>query len=193
MLDAVPVDELKDYSKILTGLASHLIDEIQAQRDIFSAEKGELRVKFAEMNTNEILTSTVHLYSQHPVAMGKGIRYKSGDRDETVNSDERLVRRVLGNMVKNALEAIDEGEYISLWGRQCFKHYVFCVHNKQFMAPLVQLQVFNRSFSTKGIGRGLGTYSIKLLTEKYLHGRAGFTSNKEHGTIFYAIIPLDKK
>lgn len=35
-----------------------------------------------------------------------------------------------------------------------------------------QLQIFQRSFSTKGKGRGLGTYSIKLLTERYLKGTA---------------------
>jgi sensor histidine kinase regulating citrate/malate metabolism len=32
----------------------------------------------------------------------------------------------------------------------------------------VQLQLFQRSFSTKGMGRGWGTYSIRLLTERYL-------------------------
>lgn len=35
---------------------------------------------------------------------------------------------------------------------------------------LVQLQIFNRSFSTKGKGRGTGTYSMKLLTKRYLKG-----------------------
>lgn len=34
-----------------------------------------------------------------------------------------------------------------------------------------------------------GTYSIKLLTEKYLKGKAGFSSEKNAGTIFSIIIP----
>jgi len=42
------------------------------------------------------------------------------------------------------------------------------------------MQVFNRSFSIKGGDRGLGTYSIKLLSERYLNGEVGFTS--EEGT-----------
>ncbi|MCX6911436.1 MAG: ATP-binding protein [Verrucomicrobia bacterium] len=57
------------------------------------------------------------------------------------------------------------------------------------MPPSVQLQVFNRSFSTKGSGRGLGTYSVKLLTERYLKGKAGFTTSKEGGTTFFIILP----
>ena len=52
------------------------------------------------------------------------------------------------------------------------------------MPANVQLQMFQRSFSTKGRGRGLGTYSVKLLTEKYLQGRIAFTSTSEAGTTF---------
>ncbi|MBK8046925.1 MAG: hypothetical protein IPK16_07250 [Anaerolineales bacterium] len=53
----------------------------------------------------------------------------------------------------------------------------------------IQLQVFQRSFSTKGNGRGLGTYSMKLLTERYLQGEVGFVSTPESGTTFFARFP----
>ncbi len=46
----------------------------------------------------------------------------------------------------------------------------FWVHNHAVMPESVQRQVFQRSFTTKGRGRGLGTYSVKLLTERYLEG-----------------------
>jgi signal transduction histidine kinase len=54
----------------------------------------------------------------------------------------------------------------------------------------VQLQVFQRSFSTKGSGRGLGTYSMKLLSERYLQGRVTFDTSPAKGTTFRAIYPL---
>jgi sensor histidine kinase regulating citrate/malate metabolism len=54
----------------------------------------------------------------------------------------------------------------------------------------VQLQVFQRSFSTKGADRGLGTYSIKLLTERYLNGKVWFTTSPEGGTTFTCQYPL---
>jgi sensor histidine kinase regulating citrate/malate metabolism len=53
----------------------------------------------------------------------------------------------------------------------------------------VQLQLFQRAFSTKGMGRGWGTYSIRLLTERYLGGRVGFISTKKHRTVFTISIP----
>lgn len=52
-----------------------------------------------------------------------------------------------------------------------------------------RLQVFQRSFSTKGAGRGLGTYSIRLLTEKYLGGKVSFVTGPE-GTTFRAEYPV---
>ncbi len=50
--------------------------------------------------------------------------------------------------------------------------------------------MFQRSFTTKGEGRGLGTYSMKLLSERYLNGRVEFTSSPEHGTTFTAVYPV---
>ncbi|MBK7188571.1 MAG: hypothetical protein IPH86_07860 [bacterium] len=57
------------------------------------------------------------------------------------------------------------------------------------MPRTVQLQVFQRSFSTKGRDRGIGTYSIKLLTEKYLGGKASFVSDEGQGTTFSVTLP----
>jgi len=55
----------------------------------------------------------------------------------------------------------------------------------------VQLQVFQRSFSTKGPGRGIGTYSIRLLVSRYLRGTVDFESSKEQGTTFRVHLPFE--
>ena len=65
----------------------------------------------------------------------------------------------------------------------------FWVRNPRPMPRDVQLQVFQRSFSTKGRNRGIGTYSMKLLTERYLSGRVGFSSDPHAGTRFWAASP----
>ncbi len=67
---------------------------------------------------------------------------------------------------------------------------MFAVKNSGYIPHDHQLQLFKRSFSTKGTGRGLGTYSIKLLTEKYLEGKVWFESSVEKGTAFFAWYPL---
>jgi len=65
----------------------------------------------------------------------------------------------------------------------------FSVHNAGAMPRDVALQVFRRSFSTKGKGRGLGTYSMRLIGERYLKGRIFFTSDAAGGTAFFAVFP----
>jgi len=68
---------------------------------------------------------------------------------------------------------------------------LFSVHNPAVMPPDVQKQVFQRSFSTKGgSGRGIGTHSVKLLTEAYLGGLAGFVSQSPEGTLFFITLPV---
>jgi sensor histidine kinase regulating citrate/malate metabolism len=70
---------------------------------------------------------------------------------------------------------------------------IFFVHNDQFMPKEVQLQVFKRSFSTKGKDRGLGTYSIKLLGERYLKGKVWFETDLKNGTTFLISLPTNNK
>jgi len=66
---------------------------------------------------------------------------------------------------------------------------IFSVHNETVMPQDVQWQIFSRSFSTKGKGRGMGTYAMKLLTEKYLSGKVYFESEKGSGTTFFLEMP----
>ena len=65
-----------------------------------------------------------------------------------------------------------------------------CVNNSAVVPQDVQLQVFQRSFSTKGAaGRGIGTYSMKLFGERYLGGEVGFVSRELEGTTFRLRLP----
>jgi signal transduction histidine kinase len=58
------------------------------------------------------------------------------------------------------------------------------------MPEAVRQQVFQRSFSTKeGQGRGIGTWSVKLLTERYLGGAVAFVSEPGRGTVFSVRLP----
>ena len=70
---------------------------------------------------------------------------------------------------------------------------VFSVNNPGVIPDDVGLQIFQRSFSTKGHGRGLGTYSMKLFGENYLNGKVYFQSDDKKGTTFTIELKLDKE
>ena len=87
-------------------------------------------------------------------------------------------------LLKNALEASSAGQTIDVAFHDS-PVPMFSIHNESVMPQSVQLQVFQRSFSTKEErGRGLGTYSVKLLVERYLKGTVAFSSSAERGTTF---------
>jgi nitrogen fixation/metabolism regulation signal transduction histidine kinase len=170
--------------RVLSGLADQLVDEICAQRDLTYAESGELELECGEVSTVDLLHQLQAAYSKHPVALERKIVL--GDLWQgAILSDQRLLARVLGNMIKNALEAIDTGQTVSLHCREQGDEVVFSVHNPTVMPAEVQAQIFQRSFSTKAAqGRGIGTHSVKLLGERYLRGKVWFTSTETEGTTF---------
>mgnify|MGYP001814384649 CR=1 FL=1 len=182
-------EEVRDLAGMLSESAEQLLEEISAQRLLLAAENGELRVSVEEVQSEETISRIIRQFHSVDCARGKElVANASAERFDFV-SDPVLIRRVLINLTKNALEAVDAGGAVTL---SCFAdgdEVCFTVHNKVEMPAEVQRQLFMRSFSTKGGGRGLGTYSIKLISEKYLRGRVSFVSNDEHGTIFTVRYP----
>lgn len=84
-------------------------------------------------------------------------------------------------------EAIKENK--SITGAKHSKETIkFWVKNNLVLPAKIKEKIFNRSFSTKGAEKGISTYSVKLFTEKYLKGKANFTSDKENGTIILPIM-----
>lgn len=169
--------------------AQRIIEEIEAQRTLVAAENGELRVEPGAVSSRMLLEELAEIYRHHEAAEGRTIHLDGGAEEVFFESDRTLLGRVLGNMIKNALEAIKPGEAISVGCRHSEEGVEFYVHNPGLIPSDAQLQIFQRSFSTKGKDRGLGTYSMKLLTE-YLQGELFFTSAEGEGTFFAARYPL---
>lgn len=175
--------------KLLFRLANDLISEIQAQQDLTAAEEGELTSNFIFYPADAILQQVVDRYRTHHLSQDKHIQCEKSSSGPMITTDERILKRVLGNMVRNALEACRSGDTVRADFELLEGVVRFRVHNKGVISKDAQMQIFQRSFSTKGSRRGIGTYSIKLLTEKYLHGRVGFHSSEKEGTVFYVDIP----
>ena len=187
------VDEpgtMKEYVKVVDQLSHDLIDEIQAQRALVLAENDDLKVNIVNVEATKILEEVKNTVSYHVIAEGKDIVISSTRGKCDFRSDSTLVKRILINMLKNALEASEEKGQVLTGFYNEGSELTFYVHNDHYMTNEVQLQVFKRSFSTKGKDRGLGTYSIKLLAEKYLKGRVWFETDEKKGTTFFVQVPI---
>jgi signal transduction histidine kinase len=183
-------DETERIRDIIQRASVQLVDEIKSQRELLAAENGELVVRPVMLNSLKVLKNVKSFYDGHQVTQDNKVEIAPDVPSVSFTSDPLLLERVLGNMVKNALEASDSGQTVTLACGVEGNSVWFEVHNPAYMPRNVQLQIFQRSFSTKGDGRGLGTYSIKLLTEQYLGGRVSFASSPEAGTAFRVFYPM---
>jgi signal transduction histidine kinase len=183
------LDEVNEFKDMVYVLASSLVDEIKAQQTLSAAELGELTVTPTRIDSYALLCEMQDLYQNHEVALERFLEIADDAESTIFESDKALVRRVIGNMTKNALEACRPGEVVTLSCHTLRAGVEFSVHNPAVMPRNVQLQIFQRSFTTKGTGRGLGTYSMKLLAEQHLGGTVRFESEASKGTVFYACFP----
>lgn len=183
--------ELETVKEAIAKLSDRLIEDINTQRQLSLAENNELVVDLDPINSIGLLREIIEMYARHDVARNRSLQLDPAAEVISFISDTTLLRRVIGNMVKNALEATTPGRTVTLSCRIAGEEVEFSVHNPVYIPRDVQLQMFQRSFSTKGAGRGLGTYSMKLLSERYLKGWVSFTSSPEQGTVFIGRYPLD--
>jgi nitrogen-specific signal transduction histidine kinase len=178
-----------EVSRRIQLASQRIIEEIDAQRVLLAAEKGELQVEHHVLVSKAILDEVITLYSAQEIARERSLVIGDDVDSCSLISDPTLLRRILGNMVKNALEASPPGGVVTLGTQQEGGELQLWVHNEAEIPGEYQQRIFQRDFSTKGTGRGLGTYSMKLMAQ-YLSGNVSFVSSKDHGTRFTLSLPI---
>jgi signal transduction histidine kinase len=182
-------ERIHQFIYFLDLINKDLSDEILIQRDLLTAENGELKVNNEKVNSLGLIENSKNQISMHEAANNKDILLDPQAESFVLTTDGVILRRILMNMLKNALEASQTREIIHIGCNESKSSYKFWVHNNSIMSEETKYQVFQRSFSTKSVNRGLGTYSMKLLGEKYLKGKVGFTSKAGEGTYFFIELP----
>jgi signal transduction histidine kinase len=177
----------------LDVLSRHLEREIRDHRALVLAEEGVLVAERSLVSAGELVEDVAAMLSEHAVARERVLVTSVEPASAALETDRALLARVLVNMGRNALEASSPGETVRLAASgetaSSLPSVRFSVANVAVMPAEVQARVFQRSFSTKGRGRGLGTYGMKLIGERYLGGSVSFVSAQGQGTTFTIALP----
>ncbi|MBU1404850.1 MAG: PAS domain-containing sensor histidine kinase [Proteobacteria bacterium] len=177
-------DKKKQFQRVLHRYAHRLSDEVEAQSSLAAAENNDLHLAIQPCATLGLLEEVASFFNTITNEQMSKVEIGADTVDKEFFTDPRLLHRILINMTKNGIEASPREATVRIGCKQDGSDLEFWVHNQGCMPEQVQMQIFQRSFSTKGSGRGLGTYSIKLLGERYLKGRVSFSSSPEEGTTF---------
>ncbi len=181
----------REYIGSICSVGLQLSEEISSQQKLLQAENGSLNVNTDSLDSIGTLRELTDFYDNSNLFGGRKVIINNNSHDFKIYTDKALLVRILNNMIKNALEASCENQNVIIRVVKKGQDAEFSVSNIGCMPRSSQLQIFQRSFSTKGKGRGIGTYSMKLFGEKYLKGRVWFKSDKKHGTTFYLSIPVN--
>jgi signal transduction histidine kinase len=110
---------------------------------------------------------------------------------DIVMADSDILKRVLGNLVTNAVQAMPEGGKLSINAYKEADNYVITVADTGVGIPAeAKEKLFTPLFTTKSKGQGFGLAVVKRMTES-LGGTVTFESQEGKGTKF--IIRLPKK
>jgi signal transduction histidine kinase len=183
--------ELDEYIDVLDTIGELVVEDIQIQRFLKAAENANLIVNIREYSAFDIVDSVRKQIAFNPVLKSRQLEVCTTCADFRFKTDSALLKRILLNMAKNAAEASPEKSQIKISCSSRQGKAIFSVNNLGTIPEDIRLQIFQRSFSTKGSGRGLGTYSMKLFGENYLRGRVYFRANEKQGTTFTIELPLE--
>ena len=112
-----------------------------------------------------------------------------------LNSDSRILRNILFNLISNASKYSDEGKTITI---ECFpdrNNIGFAIKDEGIGIPLEdQKRMFDRFFRASNAiniqGTGLGLNIVKRYVE-LLEGTIAFSSEFGKGSVFTVIIPTE--
>lgn len=181
------MDEVKP---MITKISETLIREIDSLNNIandFSKFARPITEDFTRVDVNKSVASILNLY-QHDRRLY--LWTDLSDEPLPVHAAPDELKRVLLNLVKNAMEALSQGGIVVIRTYRYAQHaYVEVIDNGSGIAEDLKSRIFVPNFSTKNTGTGLGLAICKKVIEAH-NGRIEFASAAGLGTTFTLRFPL---
>jgi signal transduction histidine kinase len=180
-----------DEMRLTANTAMNLVNR---SLDLYKMETGRYQCMASPVDMVRLVRRTLKdlagLAGAHDVRVlftREGRELREGDT-LTVHTDETLVYALLANLLKNAIEASEPGQQVTLTlgGKEELR---LTVHNRTAVPEEIRETFFDK-YKTAGKrqGTGLGTYSAKLIAET-LGGTIAMTTSEEKGTMLVVTLP----
>jgi two-component system sensor histidine kinase AtoS len=185
--------EKDEDRKEAAGLLGTLDDQVEYMEKIVSDLQDyarPVRAERVETSVPDLVRATV---SNVKIPGNVKVAVNLGGGLSNVRLDPLLFRRVLTNLILNAVQAMPKGGKLTITGSKKGESLTVGVQDTGVgIAPENLKKVFTPFFTTKAQGLGLGLAVCKRLTEAQ-GGTIDVTSQLGEGSIFTLKIPIEPK
>ncbi len=190
-LEANPENVL-NLKPAIEKTAANIIEQIESLNKIasdFSKFSKPIREPFEPVKLEAIIESVTDLYRHDE---GVSINATINNGDATVHCVPDEIRRVLINLVKNSIEASENGNSrITIkTGKQGEQIFISIEDNGSGIPAEDRDNIFVPNFSTKSSGTGLGLAISKKIIDAHF-GTIEFESTDGKGTEFIITLPIN--
>jgi len=139
----------------------------------------------------QFLNDVGHFFKSSSSA--KGVTFSTQIRDAgKLSIDQNQMQQVLLNLLQNSLDATPENGQIVLSSRIIGNHFHICVSDTGLgISEDNRNKIFDIYFTTKRDGTGMGLPIVNQIIQQH-NGEILVEPNKEQGTIFRILLPLEE-
>ena len=173
----------------LLEIISQEIERIEKSIEDFLNFTKPFEIKLSEVNVNQILSDTVALLEEK--ALRGSIVFKKDFKVlPRIQADEEALRRVFMNIIRNSIDASEEGGEIVVRAYATHARIEVTIQDKGKGIPREDLKrIFDPYFSRKRGGTGLGMSIAKRIIDRH-HGHINVASEEGKGTTVTVSLPL---
>jgi len=169
--NTVSVSEQEQILESINNIARELADEVDAEKKLLAETSSTRSWKVSHLGTLSELERLSQYFEMERRSKEFRIQIDPDSEDIPFTSIAPLLRRVLTNIFKNANEASKPGDLIKMGCRMVDGDRVqFWIKNPALISEKDHQRFLSVSPRVVENVHGLGTYSIRILTERFLHG-----------------------
>ena len=180
----------KELSQRVAVTLVEQIDQLSQIASDFSQFANISNVNPERFDINESIASVINLYKGNTDVE---IEWKKHTSPARVIADKIQLNRLFTNLIKNAIEATEEGKRSHITIEQDIQYgnvRISITDNGSGIPAPMREKIFAPNFTTKTSGTGLGLAICKGIVEK-ANGTISFTTEEGVGTTFVIELPVN--
>jgi heavy metal sensor kinase len=193
------LEEYRESLSVLHQEAERLTHIVEDLFTLTRADAGQYPLQRRDFYFDELIGECVH--SARTLALAKKICLNLEEASESpIHADESLLRRMILNLLDNAVKYTPENGRVTVtWRRQGKEYALSITDTGGGIPPDLQPRIFERFFradkarsraENDGGGAGLGLSISRWIAEAH-HGRLELTRSDSAGSTFTAYLPAE--